>query len=83
MREVVQRVGSVVFRYQSLTPDEVAAWKADLARDATCPTCGQVAVIVEQWDKLGVREAGTLYLHGRPTTNQPPVPSCWVPDNSP
>jgi len=70
---------SVVFRYQSMTPAEAAAFKAELQRDATCPTCGQVAVIVEQWEQRGPREAGTLYLHGRPATGQPPVPACWVP----
>ena len=79
MREIVQRRGPVEFRFQSLTPDEVAAWQAELERDATCPTCGQVAVIVEQWDQLGMREAGTLYLHGKPATGRPPVPACWVP----
>lgn len=79
MREVVRQVGPVVFRYQSLTAAEVAEWRAKLARDSTCPACGLVAVIVEQWERFGMRQPGTLYLHGDLRVDPTPVPSCWIP----
>jgi hypothetical protein len=68
-----------ILRYQTMTPDQVAAFREELEHDSSCPVCGDRAAIVEVYER-GPNGAGTLYLHGVPVTGQPaPVPSCWVP----